>query len=222
MESGHSREMQDGVSGSVKRNEHFIFNALNTIKGAVILEPHLACTLINDFAVCLRFQYQILQEDRMVSFEEEVRQVQAMIHIEMARFSKIEVEFELEETDFLVPPMSLWLLVQDGIYHCLAQKKKGGTVFVVSRRNKQGYQIEVWDDGSYSGQEGHPDGAKSRESREYIRQQLEERAGATVKYMQKNAGKEGTVVWIPDITFENQKNSQQAGQVRGNENNTCR
>lgn len=203
MESDHSIEMQEGVSETVKKNEHFMFNALNTIKGAVILDPRLACTLLNDFAVCLRFQYQILLGNGMVSFAEEIKQVQAMVHIEMARFSKIEVEYDLEELDFLIPPMSVWLLVQDGIHHCMAQREKGGTVLVVSRRERQGYQIEVWDNCSYQEQEGHPDGAKSEESREYIRQQLEKGAGATVKYLQKKEEKEGTVVWMPDTVFDN-------------------
>lgn len=49
--------------------EHFLFNTLNAIKGAAILEKVLLPELLDGFADCLRYQFQCFRVNKTVSFQ---------------------------------------------------------------------------------------------------------------------------------------------------------
>lgn len=128
-------------------NQHFIFNALNTIKCAVILDQRQACSLINDFSKYLRFNLNVKDIREPVGFRYEMEQVRSYANIEMARFSKVKIEYKLEEEDFFLPPMSVQPLVENAISHGLCRKRDGGTVSIHSYCVDNYYQIEIIDDG---------------------------------------------------------------------------
>ena len=73
--------------------QHFVFNALNTIKGAVITGSENTCSMINDLSDYMQYRLNTLRDDnRTVSLMEEIRHLKAYTRLEMARFSYIDIK----------------------------------------------------------------------------------------------------------------------------------
>ena len=66
--------------------EHFLFNTLNAIKGAAILEKVLLPELLDGFADCLRYQFQCFRVNKTVSFREEKK-----VHANVFVYGKLSV-----------------------------------------------------------------------------------------------------------------------------------
>ena len=65
--------------------EHFLFNTLNAIKGAAILEKVLLPELLDGFADCLRYQFQCFRVNKTVSFREERKFMRTYLSMENYR-----------------------------------------------------------------------------------------------------------------------------------------
>ena len=91
--------------------QHFVFNALNTIKGAVITGSENTCSMINDLSDYMQYRLNTLRDDnRTVSLMEEIRHLKAYTRLEMARFSYIDIDIkEVPEKikDYLVSMFDL-------------------------------------------------------------------------------------------------------------------
>lgn len=75
--------------------QHFVFNALNTIKGAVITGSENTCSMINDLSDYMQYRLNTLRDDnRTVSLMEEIRHLKAYTRLEMARFSYIDIDIK--------------------------------------------------------------------------------------------------------------------------------
>ena len=101
--------------------QHFVFNALNTIKGAVITGSENTCSMINDLSDYMQYRLNTLRDDnRTVSLMEEIRHLKAYTRLEMARFSYIDIDIkEVPEKikDYQIPAMSLMFIVENSIKH---------------------------------------------------------------------------------------------------------
>lgn len=128
-------------------NEHFIFNALNTIKCEIIINSPDAAQLVNDFAKYLRYSLNVPELGQRVSLRSEMEIVRAYARLEMARFSKVHVEFDLCREDFPVLPMCILPLVENAVHHGLCRRRGEGIVRIRSRRMEKGFQIAVSDNG---------------------------------------------------------------------------
>ena len=97
--------------------QHFVFNALNTIKGAVITGSENTCSMINDLSDYMQYRLNTLRDDnRTVSLMEEIRHLKAYTRLEMARFSYIDIDIkEVPEKikDYQIPAMSLMFIVEN-------------------------------------------------------------------------------------------------------------
>lgn len=106
--------------------QHFIFNALNTIKGAVITNSDNTCSLINDLSDYMQYRLKTLREINKVSLREEIKHLQSYSRLEMARFSYMDIKIEdVSECkdEFYIPAMSLVFLVENAVHHGLRGKK---------------------------------------------------------------------------------------------------
>lgn len=85
--------------------EHFLFNTLNAIKGAAILEKVLLPELLDGFADCLRYQFQCFRVNKTVSFREERKFMRTYLSMENYRFQGMTVLWDVGDCDLKVPPM---------------------------------------------------------------------------------------------------------------------
>ncbi|MFG6329520.1 MAG: histidine kinase [Lachnospiraceae bacterium] len=133
-------------------NCHFIFNALNTLKYSVITDKPGACSLIDDIAAYMQYRIRAVCGFEMVFLSEEIRNTESYINLEQARFSYVSAEYNLDDTDFTLPSMSVIFLVENAIHHGLLAKKNGGKVHIKSYRDSQFHYAEVCDNGTGIGE----------------------------------------------------------------------
>ncbi len=133
---------------AVQINCHFIFNALNTLKYSVITGSPGACGLIDDIAAYMRYRIRAVYGFEMVFLSEEIRYMKSYINLEKARFSYVHTEYNLEDTDFTLPSMSVIFLVENAIHHGILAKKEEGTVKVNSYQDNLYHYVEVCDNGT--------------------------------------------------------------------------
>jgi signal transduction histidine kinase len=128
---------------------HFVFNALSTIAESCSTEPAKAEALILSLSKYLR---QTLDYERLtgfVSLQNEIDLVHAYVAIEKARFTNIEVVWQLPELlpVLRIPPLTLQPLVENAIKHGLRGKRKGGRVEISLEVREGSVFFTVQDDG---------------------------------------------------------------------------
>jgi len=127
---------------------HFIFNALTSIAALCDIDPKLAKKVTVDFSGYLRMNIDSLKRKENIAFEKELQHIKVYLDIEQIRFQEyLNVEFDIKENDFRLPPLSIQPLVENAVKHGLGNSEKGGTVKISTARVENGYQITVADDG---------------------------------------------------------------------------
>lgn len=105
---------------------HFIFNALNTIKGSVIMKSENSCSLINDLSAYMQYRFKTLAGEITSNVSKELFYLEAYLRLEKARFSYINYEiniFDEEAKELSLPAMSLIFLAENAIHHGLLEKE---------------------------------------------------------------------------------------------------
>jgi two-component system, LytTR family, sensor kinase len=113
-------------------NPHFIFNALNSIRALVDENPGKSKQAINQLSNILR---NSLASDKkgMVRFDDELKIVKDYLGLESIRFEeRLQTDFEIhpESSQFMVPPLMIQTLVENGIKHGISKLTAGGVVQV--------------------------------------------------------------------------------------------
>lgn len=126
---------------------HFIYNTLNAIQDIEDM-PEKAQNAIVDFSKYLRENLDFLTDSNLISFGKELEHVKKYVNLEKLRFQdKINVVFDVHETEFLIPSLSLQMIVENAIKHGITKKYEGGTVKITSYKKNDRIFIVVEDDG---------------------------------------------------------------------------
>lgn len=126
---------------------HFIYNTLNAIQDIDGM-PTEAQNAIVDFSKYLRENLDFLTASNMIPFSKELEHVTKYVNLEKLRFQdKINVVFDIGVSDFLIPSLSLQMIVENAVKHGITKKYEGGTVKVTSYEKDDKYFIIVEDDG---------------------------------------------------------------------------
>ena len=126
---------------------HFIYNALTAIR-AIDGNPDLTRQAISDFGMYLRYNLNVINEQRTVSFEKELEHIQAYQRIEQLRFGgELEVIFETRVLDFVVPQMSVQMLVENAVKHGVSGRPGGGRIRIVTTTEEENIKVCVIDNG---------------------------------------------------------------------------
>ena len=127
---------------------HFMFNTLSSIRTLIKVDADTAYNMIFDFSKYLRANVDNLTNLDGIQFAEEVSHIQSYVGIEKVRFGdRLAVEYDIKETDFIVPPLSIQPLVENAIKHGVCKRAEGGTVWLRSYKEGENYIVEVQDDG---------------------------------------------------------------------------
>ena len=57
------------------------------------------------------------------------------------------MEWKIETTDFILPPLTLQPLVENAVHYGITRKAKGGTVVISALEKEEEYQVIVQDNG---------------------------------------------------------------------------
>jgi sensor histidine kinase YesM len=128
---------------------HFLYNALGSIQELILIDPAYASDLLGDFMVHLRSCVRAMENDKPIPFSEELKNIRAYTNIEKMRLGKkLDVKYEIQESNFFVLPLSIQPLVENAIRHGIHKRgKTGGTVTLRTKKTDNAWIIEVEDDG---------------------------------------------------------------------------
>lgn len=128
---------------------HFLYNALASIREIVLDDPEYASDLIFDFTTHLRACIKSMSSEAQILFSQEIENIKAYVNIEKMRFGdKLQVKYNIEESDFYIIPLSVQPLVENAIRHGIYERGDvGGTVEISSYREGHRVIIQVEDNG---------------------------------------------------------------------------
>lgn len=128
---------------------HFIYNVLNTIYALCDTSAGQAKEAIARFSRYLRQSLIDIDSHRLISFDDELAHVENYLAIEKMRFGeKLRIQYDIEERDFMIPPLSLQAIVGNAVRHGIEKKPEGGEVKISSRKSGDEYVITVKDTGA--------------------------------------------------------------------------
>ena len=126
---------------------HFIYNTLGTIERMCLKDPEKAFDLVRNFSLYLRGNFSELDSVAPIRFAEELKHVEYYVNIEKVRFPDMNIAYDVEATEFVLPALSVQPLVENAIKHGLMRLETGGTVVIRSYETPTHFCVEVKDDG---------------------------------------------------------------------------
>ena len=127
---------------------HFLYNVLNSIYHLYRKEPETAQEAVSSFAEYLRCNMLSIEKQGFIPFSEEYKHIQTYLALEQIRFrGKLDVVYDVEITNFSLPPLTVEPLVENAVKHGITKKRSGGVVSISTRKTNGGYTVTVSDTG---------------------------------------------------------------------------
>ncbi len=127
---------------------HFIYNSLSSISTLIPIDQYKAQKALDDFTEYLRHNLSSLTQTSLIPFEDELRHIQTYVSLEKVRFNeRLNVVYDIQTTDFYVPPLSLQPLVENAVKHGILKKVEGGTLTFKTFETEEACVVEIKDDG---------------------------------------------------------------------------
>lgn len=162
---------------------HFLYNTLGAI-GYLCRDNPEAKAAVNKFARYLQGNMDSLSQTEPIPFATELEHTKAYLELERLRFrEKLNVVYDLEATEFLLPTLTLQPLVENAVFHGVRGNPDGrGTVTVSSREYPDRYEITVADDGPGFDPDATPrDDGEAHIGIENVRARLLRQVGGTLR-----------------------------------------
>ena len=127
---------------------HFILNTLGAIRSMIRINPEQAYELLYDFSKYIRNKIQDKDYMKPIPFGEEMDYIDTYLKLEKLRFGdRIKVVKDFQTGDFFVLPLTIQPFVENAVKHGLMMSKKGGTIWMSTRKTDGHIYIEIKDDG---------------------------------------------------------------------------
>lgn len=137
-------------------NPHFLFNALNSIKALVTIDPEKSRTAIVQLSEILRFTLQY-SRDQLIPLEQELNETAKYLALEQLRYGSrltTHIEKRTEVADWMVPPAMLLTLAENAVKHGIGQLENGGRIDIEVAADGPWLCITMRNSGQY-----HPQGS---------------------------------------------------------------
>ncbi|MCX7760294.1 MAG: histidine kinase [Hydrogenothermaceae bacterium] len=124
-------------------NPHYLFNSLNVIAELIHIDKEKAEEALIKLSKFLR---DIIEEDSWITLEKEIEIVKNFLFIQTMRFPGISIHMDIDKKTlhYLVPKLSLQILVENAIKHGVKSK---GNIWINVRKSNNSLVVEVIDDG---------------------------------------------------------------------------
>jgi LytS/YehU family sensor histidine kinase len=133
-------------------NPHFLFNALNSIKALVTIDPEKSKEGIVKLSELLRFTLQYGKE-RLIPINDELMEVKKYLELEQLRFGeRLKIIYDIEESTLnqTIPPAVILTLAENAVKHGVAKYASPSTITVSSRLVKDHVLFKVKNPGTYN------------------------------------------------------------------------
>lgn len=127
---------------------HFLFNTLSSIAELCVTDPNKAQEATVEFTEYLRGNLNAMNNVAPVPVTAELEHVKNYLALEKMRFGEyLQVVYDIRETGFLLPPLSVQPLVENAVKHGIGMKESGGTVKIITYSDEENFYVIVSDDG---------------------------------------------------------------------------
>ena len=126
---------------------HFIYNTLSAIR-SIEGNPEETKRAITEFANYIRVNLSALGGKELVPFTAEMDFVKDYVSLQQRRFpNRFTVVYDINDEDFLIPPLTIQILVENSIHHGIVARYEPGSVVIHTHCVKGCHVITVSDDG---------------------------------------------------------------------------
>jgi LytS/YehU family sensor histidine kinase len=132
--AGQYRSLKDQL------NPHFLFNSLNVLSRLVYENADKSAEFIQQLSKIYRYVLEIQQEE-LVSLQEEIKFARSYLSLQKIRFED-SLLFEIDiqkDGDYLLPPLSLQLLLENAVKHNVASLAHPLQISII----QEGTQLKV-------------------------------------------------------------------------------
>lgn len=125
---------------------HFLYNTISTIQVLCTQQPDYAAEITGKFGKYLRQNLDSLGLTGLIPFKKELEHTRLYTDIEMVRFESIRVVYEIGDSDFSIPSLTLQPMVENAVRHGVRGCEEG-IVRVVTRLKDGCHEIIIQDNG---------------------------------------------------------------------------
>lgn len=150
----HEKEMQAELEKSKTAimlsqiQPHFLYNSLGAIRELCRQDPEEARSALETFITYLRGNLDSMQREHTIHFSKEWKHISVYLELEKLRFEDdLNIVFDIQETDFLVPSLTIQPLVENAVKHGICGREDGGTVTLHTHREGDVVTVQIKDDG---------------------------------------------------------------------------
>lgn len=164
-------------------NPHFLFNALNSIKALISIDPEKSRDAIVLLAEILRFTLNYGQE-KEIALQAEIEEVQKYLQLEQIRFGAgLVVDWQIEDQvrHQVIPPGILLTLVENAIKHGQVNAQGVIELRIALQLINDSIQLEVANSGTWQ-----PDSTHRGVGLRLVQRRLEAIYGTTAHFVQLN------------------------------------
>lgn len=129
-------------------NPHFLFNALNNIRFMIHENQKNADSMVTSLSEILRYSLESSRREK-VSIAEELAIIEGYIAIIKSQLEdRLHFELSIPEDlkNYLIPPMILQMLVENGIKHGIEHIQGGGTLTLSGMQDEKNVYFEIIND----------------------------------------------------------------------------
>ncbi|MBO4927574.1 MAG: histidine kinase [Clostridiales bacterium] len=192
---------------------HFLFNALNTIRALYVKDPPLADKTLENFSTYLRQNLESLSQTDLVPVTRELEHTRLFTEIEMLRFPNVRVEYQIEDSDYTIPALTIQPLVENAIRHGV-RSCKDGLVTVSAVRESDAHKITIRDNGVGFDVKDEDTTEGTHVGIRNVKERIEKMCGG-IMILQSEVGKGSSVtILIPDRNEEAQRRVGNEGDLR--------
>ena len=127
---------------------HFLYNSLGAIRELCRQDPEEARSALGTFITYLRGNMDSMQREYTIPFSKELDHISAYLQLEQLRFGDdLNVVYDIQETDFVIPSLTIQPLVENAVKHGICSREDGGTLTVHTHREGDKVIVKIQDDG---------------------------------------------------------------------------
>ncbi|MDQ0113515.1 cache domain-containing sensor histidine kinase [Paenibacillus harenae] len=130
-------------------NPHFLYNTLGSVKWIASMQQADTIVVMTEALIAM-LRYAARAEGAMVSVREELDNLRNYMTIQQVRYyNRIRMDIFADETllEQRMPKLILQPIVENAIFHGLAEKEEDGIVTIRIARGENGFIIDVHDNG---------------------------------------------------------------------------
>lgn len=129
-------------------NPNLLFASFQTLQNLIKNGSDKSVKMIYYISSYIRGNLKAMEQKvEMIPFEEELEHIIAYLQLQKTRNGSLNFLIECKTKEFRVPRHSLEPMVENAVKHGIAPKNQGGNVVIRSYMRKEGYAVQIIDNG---------------------------------------------------------------------------